>query len=71
VRGLLTAAFFAADAYLPLMVVDGRGADTWVAGAALSATALAWAAADVLLRPDVREELRATFREQLGRDPQR
>jgi MFS family permease len=45
VRGLLTAAFFAADAYVPLMVVDGRGAATWVAGAALSATALAWAAA--------------------------
>lgn len=45
VRGLLTASFFAADAYVPLMVVDGRGAGTWVAGAALSATALAWAAA--------------------------
>ena len=31
---------------------------------------LAWTAADVLLRPDVRERLRTTFREQLGRDPQ-
>jgi MFS family permease len=45
VRGLLTASFFAADAYLPLMVVDGRGAATWVAGAALSAVALSWAGA--------------------------
>lgn len=31
---------------------------------------LAWTAADVLLRPELREELRASFREQLGRDPQ-
>ena len=31
---------------------------------------LAWTAADVLLRPDLREELRSTFREQLGREPQ-
>ncbi len=31
---------------------------------------LAWTAADVLLRPEVRERLRETFREQLGRDPQ-
>jgi hypothetical protein len=38
---------------------------------ATGATALAWTAADVLLRPDVREELRETFRQQLGRDPQR
>jgi amidohydrolase len=30
---------------------------------------LAWTAADVLLRPDLREKLRETFREQLGRDP--
>jgi amidohydrolase len=32
---------------------------------------LAWTAADVLLRSELREELRATFREQLGREPQR
>lgn len=32
---------------------------------------LAWTAADVLLRPEVREKLRESFREQLGRDPQR
>ena len=31
---------------------------------------LAWTAADILLRPDVRERVRATFREQLGREPQ-
>ena len=38
---------------------------------ATGATALAWTAADVLLRSDVREQLRETFRQQLGRDPQR
>jgi amidohydrolase len=38
---------------------------------ATGATALAWTAADVLLRPEVREELRETFRQQLGRVPQR
>lgn len=37
---------------------------------ATGATVLAWTAADVLLRPDLRDELRTTFREQLGRDPQ-
>jgi metal-dependent amidase/aminoacylase/carboxypeptidase family protein len=30
---------------------------------------LAWTAADVLLRPELREELRSTFRDELGRDP--
>ena len=37
---------------------------------AAGATMLGWTAADVLLRPEVRERLRETFREQLGRDPQ-
>lgn len=37
---------------------------------ATGATLLAWTAADVLLRPEVRERLRETFREQLGREPQ-
>ncbi len=32
--------------------------------------ALAWTAAEVLLRPELREALRAGFREQLGRDPE-
>jgi amidohydrolase len=33
------------------------------------ATVLAWTAADVLLRPEVRERLTTSFREQMGRDP--
>jgi amidohydrolase len=32
---------------------------------------LAWTAADVLLRPELREELHSSFRDQLGRDPAR
>jgi MFS family permease len=42
VRGLLTCAFFAGDAYVPLAITDGRGGATWVAGAALSAGAVSW-----------------------------
>lgn len=42
VRGLLTWAFFAGDAYVSLAIVDGRGAATWVAGLALSAGAVCW-----------------------------
>jgi amidohydrolase len=38
---------------------------------ATGATALAWTAADVLLRPEVRERLQATFVEQFGREPAR
>jgi metal-dependent amidase/aminoacylase/carboxypeptidase family protein len=34
------------------------------------ATLLAWTGADVMLRPEVRDRVHATFREQLGRDPQ-
>ena len=37
---------------------------------AAGATMLAWTAADVLLRPEVRERLRASFQEQLGYPPQ-
>jgi hypothetical protein len=33
------------------------------------ATLLAWTAADVLLREDVRSELRRTFHDQFDRDP--
>jgi MFS family permease len=44
VRGILTCAFFAADAYVPLAVVDGRGGATWVAGAALTLCTLLWTA---------------------------
>lgn len=48
VRGVLTFAFFAADAYVPLAVVDGRGAASWIGGAALSASAVCWAGASWL-----------------------
>lgn len=41
-RGLLTGGFFAADAYVPLAVVDGRHAATWIAGAALTAGCVTW-----------------------------
>jgi amidohydrolase len=37
---------------------------------ATGSTLLAWTAADVLLRPEVRERLRSSFREQMGREPQ-
>jgi MFS family permease len=43
VRGVLTFSFFAADAYVPLAIVDGRGGDSWVGGAALTVAAVAWA----------------------------
>jgi MFS family permease len=43
-RGILTWGFFAADAYVPLAVVDGRGAATWIAGAALTAGCITWTA---------------------------
>ena len=43
VRGILTGAFFSADAYLSLAVIEGRGAETWLAGIALSASAVLWA----------------------------
>ncbi|MFZ0215826.1 MAG: M20 family metallopeptidase [Candidatus Dormiibacterota bacterium] len=36
---------------------------------ATGCTLLAWTAADVLLRPELREELRRTFKAQLGHDP--
>ena len=45
VRGLLTFGFFAADAYVPLAIVDGRGGSSWIAGAALTVSALTWSVA--------------------------
>ncbi len=45
VRGILTCGFFASDAYVTLAIVDGRGAATWVGGAALSAASVCWASA--------------------------
>ena len=44
VRGILTCGFFGADAYVSLAITDGRGASIWVAGAALSAGSVTWAA---------------------------
>lgn len=42
VRGLLTFAFFAADAYVPLALTDTRGTSTTVAGIAVTAATLSW-----------------------------
>ena len=44
VRGILTCGFFGADAYVSLAIVDGRGASTWLVGAALTAGTITWAA---------------------------
>lgn len=41
-RGLIAATFFSVDAFVPLALVDGRGAAPWVVGATLSATTLLW-----------------------------
>jgi MFS family permease len=43
-RGLLTFTFFAADAYVPLALVDVRGTSAAVAGIAFTAATLAWTA---------------------------
>jgi len=43
VRGLLTWSFFQADAYVSLLVIEGRGRSTFLAGAALSAGSVLWA----------------------------
>lgn len=44
VRGILTFAFFGADAYVSLALTSTRGTSTAVAGLALTAATLAWAA---------------------------
>ncbi len=56
-------------AHTPAFAAAARSprADEQIATGAIS---LACTAAEVLLRPELREELRAGFREQLGRDPQ-
>jgi len=41
-RGVLTFAFFASDAYVPLMLTDVRGLRAGVAGLALTAATLTW-----------------------------
>lgn len=43
-RGLLTAAFFSGDAFVPLALRDVRGSASWVVGIALTATTLLWTA---------------------------
>jgi MFS family permease len=45
VKGILTFAFFGADAYVSLTVQEVRDQPTWVAGAALTSATLAWSAA--------------------------
>jgi MFS family permease len=42
VRGILTFAFFGADAYVSLAMTDARDQPTWVAGLALTGATLAW-----------------------------
>ncbi|MGT2461019.1 hypothetical protein [Sinomonas atrocyanea] len=42
VRGLLTLAFFGAEAFIPLMLVDAYGLEPSVAGLALTGGALGW-----------------------------
>jgi MFS family permease len=44
VKGILTFAFFGADAYVSLTLHDVRGQDTWVAGVALTLTTITWTA---------------------------
>jgi MFS family permease len=44
-RGLLTFAFFGADAYVPLAFTDVRGTSTAVAGLAVTASTISWTAA--------------------------
>ncbi|HVM52259.1 MAG TPA: MFS transporter [Acidimicrobiales bacterium] len=44
VRGVLTFAFFGADAYIPLAITSARGATTLYAGLALTVSAVFWTA---------------------------
>jgi MFS family permease len=43
-RGVLTFAFFAADAYIALLLIEYRGVSAFAAGLALTAATLAWTA---------------------------
>jgi MFS family permease len=47
-KGILTFAFFGADAYVSLTLEDVRGQRTWVAGVALTITTITWTAASWL-----------------------
>jgi MFS family permease len=44
-RGVLTFAFFGADAFVPLALTDVRDQDAWVAGVALTGGTMLWTAA--------------------------
>lgn len=56
-RGLLTVAFFGAEAFVPLMLVSARGLDASTAGLTLSAAAIGWSAGSFV-------QARVTFRRQ-------
>ncbi|NJC22798.1 MFS family permease [Arthrobacter pigmenti] len=56
-RGLLTVAFFGAEAFIPLMLVSARGLDASTAGLTLSAAAIGWSAGSFM-------QARVTFRRQ-------
>jgi MFS family permease len=52
-RALLMASFFAAEVYVPLVLVDQRGLSVGLAGAAISGTAFTWfAGATLVSRPE-------------------
>jgi amidohydrolase len=48
---------------------DASGSERADELTATGATLLGWTAADVLLRPELREQLAASFKEQMGREP--
>jgi MFS family permease len=48
VRGLLTLAFFGAEAFIPLMLVDRYGLEPSIAGLALTGGALGWTAGSIV-----------------------
>lgn len=56
-RGLLTVAFFGAEAFIPLMLVSARGLDASTAGLTLSAAAIGWSAGSFV-------QAKVTFRRQ-------
>ena len=47
-RGLLAATFFSTEVYLPLMLHERFGLPLWLAGATLTAAAIAWASASAV-----------------------
>ncbi|GAB3545972.1 MFS transporter [Arthrobacter tumbae] len=56
-RGLMTVAFFGAEAFVPLMLVSARGLSASTAGLALSAAAIGWSAGSFV-------QARVSFRRQ-------